>query len=121
MSKRHQTKIRAVRRAKFADQQGRCHYCRQAMWEGHPEEFASRHAFSLAQAFLLRSTAEHLVPHGCGGADSAPNIVAACWYCNAHRHRSARPLLPDAYQAKVLKRMVVGRWHGLKTEQAGTS
>ncbi|NNC52061.1 MAG: hypothetical protein HKO08_03355 [Erythrobacter sp.] len=50
---------------------------------------------------MFRATAEHLLARSEGGADCPGNVVAACWYCNSHRHRARSPLSPEKYAEKV--------------------
>ncbi|TPG04337.1 HNH endonuclease [Sphingomonas oligophenolica] len=95
----------------FNSQSGRCHYCRTPMWRGSPADFATVHAISLASAGQLQATAEHLIPRSEGGPNTAANIVAACRYCNTHRHKARAALLPEMYLRKVRKRLLSGKWH----------
>ena len=105
-------KISKIKHAKFSLQNGLCFYCRQPMWRRNHEQFADQHAISLKQARHLQATAEHLVARSDGGLDVAENIVAACWYCNNHRHRAKQALSPDRYARKVAARLRRGKWHG---------
>lgn len=102
-----------IRRRQVRAQNGLCFYCRQPMWEGCAKRFASDHGLRGPRLLWLEATAEHLHARSVGGADTPGNIVAACRYCNAHRHRTPRPLPPDAYALKVRARLAAGRWHGL--------
>ncbi|WP_369794121.1 hypothetical protein [Asticcacaulis sp. AC460] len=45
-----------------------------------------------------------------GGRDCRKNIVAACRYCNEHRHHTPKPKTPEAYKTKVMSRIKAGRW-----------
>ena len=105
--------ISRIRVRKYAEQGGLCHYCRQPMWEAEPDRFAQINGLSKRRVEWLRSTAEHLRAQSDGGGDHADNIVAACAYCNWHRHRSSKPLAPEAYGERVRLRLVKGKWHGL--------
>jgi hypothetical protein len=46
-----------------------------------------------------------------GGGDCAPNIVAACWYCNTRRHRRKVVLAPENHRLRVQRRMNHYLWH----------
>ena len=106
-------RVQNIRKAKFVMQQGRCAYCCQPMWEDDGEQFAHLHGLSLSKARLLRSTAEHLTArHDCG-RDSHQNIVAACSYCNAMRHRTPKPKSPCDFVQKVRRKLIQGKWHGI--------
>ena len=100
-------------------QQFRCFYCGCTMWLKSPAEITTAFQVSARQAKLLQCTAEHLVPCSQGGPDSASNIVAACRYCNQHRHMRRTILAPDAYQLMVARRVGSGRWHKLARCVAG--
>jgi 5-methylcytosine-specific restriction endonuclease McrA len=104
------SKLRARR---FSEQAGRCHYCRQPMRLGEGAIFAEQHGLTTSQAAFLQATAEHLTARSEGGSNAPANIVAACAYCNGHRHRACLPLLPAAFQRHVRARLARGRWHGL--------
>ena len=99
------------RSAAFSRQSGRCFYCDLPMWLDHPDGFRSRYPLTLAQARLLRCTAEHLRARQDGGGNATDNIAAACWYCNTRRHRSKKALDPDRHQQRVRARVKQGRWH----------
>lgn len=88
----------------------RCYYCRAPIWERDPASFVAEHRISRKQAALVRSTAEHLRPRSEGGPNSRANIVAACLYCNTTRHKARKPLAPEAYRARVQRRVASGRW-----------
>ncbi|WP_282097584.1 HNH endonuclease [Luteibacter sp. SG786] len=60
---------------------------------------------------MLRCTAEHLTARQDGGRNMASNIAAACWICNARRHRRKFPPPPAAYRAFVQQRLDKGKWH----------
>lgn len=97
--------ISRLRRAKMTLQGGRCYYCDLPMWEA---ELCAVPGTRRAKA--LRCTAEHLQPRSEGGADGSDNIVAACQFCNAARHKCNPPRQPEAHRAHVRKRMRQGRW-----------
>lgn len=103
--------VQNIRKAKFIEQQGRCFYCTQPIWEKHTRQFALRHGLSESAANLLRSTAEHLVAQQDGGPDTPQNIVAACLYCNRTRHKTPKPKPPTEYAKKVRKQLWKGKWH----------
>ena len=109
--------MRQVRKSRdrcFHAQGGRCYYCRQPMWCADPDIFGRRYGLSEAKARRLQATAEHLIARCEGGSNSAANIVAACRYCNQHRHKAGVALAPAKYQQKVRARLSAGRWHGLR-------
>lgn len=81
------------------------------MWEDSAHDFAQRHRLTLKQSALFQSTAEHLTPVSDGGRDVPENIVAACTYCNAQRHRRRVPLSAPAYEVYVLRRVAARKWH----------
>ena len=60
----------------FSRQSGRCLYCDFPMWLDDPDGFRSRYSLTLAQARLLRCTAEHLRArqNGCGLGRVARNV-----------------------------------------------
>jgi 5-methylcytosine-specific restriction endonuclease McrA len=87
-----------------------CFYCGLPVWEKEPEVFAAMHKLSFSQAMLLRCTAEHLQSRSEGGADISKNIVAACTYCNGHRHKRKTAPAPSVYREFVRRRMQRGKW-----------
>lgn len=98
-------------RLRAANHQGfRCYYCGLPMWEKDPTGFALRYRLTPKQALLLRCTAEHLRARCDGGDNHAENIVAACLFCNSHRHMLRRPPASTDYQVRVRRRMLQGRW-----------
>lgn len=105
-------RIAKIKRRKFDRQNGRCFYCCQPMWLSDPQDFARRHGISTRAARRFLATAEHLTPRSEGGANSSDNIVAACHYCNRHRHLVRRALPPEPYLLRVRTRLSAGRWHG---------
>jgi len=70
-----------------------------------------RYGISAGLAKRFQCTAEHLHARCDGGKDVSSNIVAACQFCNAARHRAKRP--PDAltHASVVRSRLAKGRWH----------
>lgn len=107
------TKLTIIRNEKLIQQNNLCYYCKQPMWRSAAADFAQNHQISSKKARLLQATAEHLIPKSEGGKDTPTNIVAACAYCNQHRHRTKIPLTPDAHQKKVKNRLLLGKWHGI--------
>lgn len=106
----------------FHHQDGRCYYCDHAMWLDDPGVFAARFGLSRRQALLFQATAEHLLAQQDGGKDEAQNVVAACRFCNAHRHRAKVALDPVRYRAFVSRRMARGRWfHGNGPKEAASA
>ena len=103
-------KLQLYRKEAFAAQRGKCFYCFRPMWLDDKDEFASTYQISRRMAGLFQCTAEHLKAKCDGGKDRPENIVAACKYCNGHRHRRKRPMVPEAYQLHVRRRIAAGRW-----------
>jgi hypothetical protein len=103
-------RIGVHRHAATVKQSFRCYYCRAPMWEHDQSAFVAQYRVTLKQAALVRSTAEHLRPLSEGGPNSGVNIVAACLYCNATRHKARKPLAPAAYRERVQRRVASGRW-----------
>lgn len=89
--------IKIIHLRRFASKrQGRCcYYCKRAM----------------GSTPQLRCTAEHLVARAQRGNDSKANIVAACKFCNAMRHRGHGHLLPDEYAVAVRTFVRLQQWH----------
>lgn len=106
--------IQKTRDSRFCEQEGRCYYCQAPMWRKDPENFAKTHALSKRQALLLQATAEHLKPRCEGGRNDATNIVAACLFCNQHRHMARTALSPEEFKRKVRKQVAANRWHGMR-------
>lgn len=98
------------RKRAYERQQGLCHYCASRMWLGDPKDFSRQHGCSIKAARHRQCTAEHLLARQDGGRDTAENIVAACRYCNAARHRRRKPLSADQHVALVRRRLQEGRW-----------
>jgi hypothetical protein len=104
----------------FARQACRCYYCTSPMWVDNPQAFAREYRLTLAQAMQFKCTGEHLVALQDGGNHSEANVVAACRFCNLHRHRhrpKAAPS-PGVYKQRVLKRMKKVRWLGAQLFRA---
>lgn len=80
------------------------------MWEDSPSELAIQLQVPTKRLLPLKSTAEHLQAKQDGGKDTRENIVAACLFCNRHRHMSKTPKDAVSYKAKVLARMARGHW-----------
>ena len=59
----------------------------------------------------LSCTAEHLQAQSENGKDSKANIVAACKFCNAMRHRLFPRLAVERYAATVRTLVQKGQWH----------
>ena len=97
----------------FTNQNGRCYYCNQPMSSGNLSKFSSEFDITLHEAKMLKCTGEHLVAHKDGGSSARNNIVAACWFCNDHRHRRKANPSPEQYKKMVQRRLNRGRWHGL--------
>lgn len=110
-----------LRRQQVRAQRGLCFYCHQPMWEGCPERFARLYGLKGSRLLWLQATAEHLQARCEGGANKASNIVAACKYCNSQRHRTHDPLSPGDYARKVQRRLIAGKWHGLRLNTIGDS
>jgi 5-methylcytosine-specific restriction endonuclease McrA len=107
-------KLKKIVSKRFVDQSGLCFYCTQPMWIEDGAGFARQHGISQKRARALQATAEHLVARSDGGNDSYDNVVAACRFCNEHRHRPRQPLPPERHLPKVRKRLKAGAWHGLR-------
>jgi len=95
----------------FKKQHGRCYYCNLPMWLENSSEFAIENNLSNNQARLFKCTGEHLKPHSSGGNARISNIVAACYFCNQHRHRRKAELAPEQYKEIVQSRLASGRWN----------
>lgn len=109
---RNRRKILKHREAAFHRQGGRCYYCGLPMWLNDVENYRAQYNATPRAASLFRCTAEHLVARRDAGEDDADNIVAACLFCNRHRHARPEPLEPQSYKAHVHRRVASGRWHG---------
>lgn len=102
------TKIQSLRSRAFHAQQERCFYCNLPMWNDDVRAFARRFRITVRQARANRCTAEHLRARCDGGQDSAENVVAACFDCNATRHRRKKPLLAEKWQLIRARRALRG-------------
>lgn len=109
----HRKSLKPYRIKAYHSQQGLCFYCHQPMWLSDPKAYADQFGLRLSQAHLMRCTGEHLIAHSEGGPASGRNIVAACWFCNSHRHRRKSPLPTSRYKEFVSRRLGKGGWHGL--------
>lgn len=92
---RSSIKIIHLRRKASKMQGRRCYYC----------------ACQMSSKPQLRCTAEHLVARSDHGSDSKKNIVAACKFCNAMRHRLFGHLSPDEYAMTVRNLVRLHQWH----------
>ena len=81
MSKSRKSLVKPRSKA-FSRQNGYCYYCGQPMWNGNPENYASKYNLTLTQTKNFQCTGEHLKAHKDGGNISSDNIVAACKFCN---------------------------------------
>src|SRR3546814_6935641 len=79
------------------------------MWTTDSAKFAKIYQVSNKQARWRQATAEHLIPRSKGGSDRRVNIVAACLFCNSHRHRAKLALDAEAFREKVISRMAGGK------------
>lgn len=105
------TSIVTIRKSAYINQSGRCYYCSLPMWENDLELFSKKYGVKTTEALRLKSTAEHLHARQDGGKNSKDNIVAACVYCNQHRHYMRPAPEPSAYKKIVLKQLRNGYWH----------
>ena len=111
-------KLKNLRKQAAQRQGGRCFYCELPMWVNTPQEFIVCYGISPGLAKRFQCTAEHVEARRDGGKDVAPNIVAACRFCNATRHKAKRPLDADTYTQQVRRRLAKGRWHPPQIEAA---
>ena len=95
----------------FNLQQGLCIYCELPMWIDNPKAFAEKYKITIKGAALFKCTAEHLLARKDGGKDGESNIVAACHYCNQHRHKCKSAKEPMSYKLHVSKRLEKGKWN----------
>ncbi len=99
-------------RKQAAQQQGwRCFYCLLPMWDHSPREFIVHYGLSPGLAKRFQCTAEHVEARCDGGKDVAPNIVAACLFCNTTRHKAKHPMDAAKHASVVQSRLAKGRWH----------
>ena len=113
------TRSSKTRQEMFRKQSGKCFYCEQPMWETDIQHFACHHGLSLSMARWLKSTIEHLHAKCEGGGNGRDNLVAACHFCNAHRHRARRPKSSTEFARFVRKRLRRDRWHGIRLNPVG--
>ncbi|PHR25374.1 MAG: restriction endonuclease [Hoeflea sp.] len=104
-------RLKKLRKQAAQRQGGYCFYCRYPMWDSRPEEFIGRYGISPGLAKRFQCTAEHLKARCDGGEDIAPNIVAACHFCNTTRHKVKHPLDAAKHASVVRLRLAKGRWH----------
>ncbi|QAU34913.1 HNH endonuclease [Janthinobacterium sp. 17J80-10] len=106
-------KLRQLRRQAFEKQNHLCYYCKLPMWEQDQQQFARGQGVPARLVKYGRCTAEHLVARKDGGRDLPENIVAACLWCNASRHRGRQHCAPDptAYKTRVSQLVGQGIWH----------
>jgi hypothetical protein len=105
--------------AAYERQNGRCYYCNLPMWQENPASFARLYAITPKLARLFQCTAEHLTARMDGGGGCAPNIVAACHYCNTRRHRRKVAPAPNGHKLRVQRRMQHRRWHSAAVYKSG--
>jgi len=103
--------IKNLRKRAALEQGWRCYYCQLPMWDSSPEEFMKRHGMPPALTKRFQCTAEHVNARCDGGKDVAANIVAACLFCNATRHKAKHPLDAIKHASVVRSRMAKGKWH----------
>ena len=103
--------MRKQRSAAAASQNYSCWYCGFPMWEAEPEVFARSLGLTVGQVGRFRCTAEHLVARSAGGGGAQANVVAACLFCNATRHKRRRPPVHDRYREQVRRAVGRGEWH----------
>lgn len=98
----------------FIRQQGRCYYCGSPMWAVDVKVFATRYRITVSQAEQFQCTGEHLVALQDGGNNRETNVVAACLFCNRHRHhhRPCNAPQAEAYKHLVGRQMRKKRWFG---------
>ena len=82
------------------------------MWSEDQAAFVEAYRVTSKQAGWFRLTAEHLVSKADGGTAAEGNIVAACLWCNRHRHLHRPQSAPDAavYERRVRSLVAKGRW-----------
>ncbi|NCU67614.1 HNH endonuclease [Acidovorax sp. 210-6] len=98
------------RQRAFQQQQGLCFYCQRPMVP------------ATAAGAINRCTAEHLIPKADRGTDAQRNLVAACWFCNHHRHEGRRNARTPAEWATYVRYQVhCGRWPTAFTVAASIS
>lgn len=111
--------VATIRNSAYHAQHGLCFYCGQPMWNKATHPTPHIKGLTAKQARLLECTAEHLNARQDGGGNSRSNIVAACRYCNQHRHLVKHPPSPEAHKQRVQNRLARGRWHGIRVAAKG--
>jgi hypothetical protein len=111
-------KLKTLRKQAAQRQGGRCFYCERPMWDANPKKFIVHYGISPGLAKRFQCTAEHVEARCDGGKDVAPNIVAACLFCNATRHRKKHPVDAARHASIVRSRLAKGRWHPPHVEAA---
>ncbi|WP_417408962.1 HNH endonuclease, partial [Hoeflea sp.] len=104
-------RLKKLRKQAAQRQGGYCFYCRYPMWDSRPEEFIGRYGISSGLAQRFQCTAEHVEARCDGGKDVAPNIVAACRFCNTTRHKAKHAANAQTYMSFVRSRLAKGKWH----------
>lgn len=115
------TLLTTSRLAAYEGQCGSCYYCGLPLWlDDDAPAIADFLRLSARQLLALRCTAEHVLARCDGGTDAGPNIVAACYYCNKHRHSHRQDRAPSSekYLARVRNRMAAGCWHPVQSRLA---
>lgn len=111
-------KLKNLRKQATQRQGGRCFYCERPMWDTNPQEFIVHYGISPGLAKRFQCTAEHVEARRDGGKDVAPNIVAACLFCNTTRHKAKHPVDAAEHASLVRSRLAKGRWHPPQIEAA---
>lgn len=99
--------LKTLRTKAFHAQAGRCFYCCRPMWLSSPDELGLRPR----SARPFQCSAEHLLAKQDGGGDTPENVVAAHVVCNQRRHRITPPPSPEAYLARVSRKIAKNKWH----------
>lgn len=94
--------LTSLRRIASRKQASRCYYCGHHMWLKRPAAFVATERIPAQHVEFYQCTAEHLCARSEGGRDTARNIVAACRFCNAMRHRVPLPLSPNNTKSMFL-------------------
>jgi hypothetical protein len=107
------SKVQKLRRQAFRDQQGRCFYCEQPLWERDVATFVETYGIRKSLSKYLQCTAEHLQARCDRGPDVRGNIAAACLWCNVQRHRGlpGKAPMPGVHRATVRALVAQGKWH----------
>lgn len=104
-------RLSKLRHQASVEQDHRCYYCNEPMWEDDPAEFISTYGVTKQQAHLCQCTAEHLIAKQDGGRDVKQNIVAACAFCNHGRHKKKSAPSPETMRQDVQRRKRRGQWN----------